>query len=142
MSGNSVAQRLADGADRARLGGARRGRASRSRAPGSSRAEDELVFADLQLVAVGEAPRLDALAVDVGAVERAAVVQVPVAAAAHEQRVVARDGDVVEEDRRVGAPSDRHALAVDREALAGATAAGADDERRGVRGDLGDVERR
>ena len=51
-------------------------------------------------------------------------------AAADQQRVVARDGDVVEEHLGVGAPADAHPLALDREALAHAPAAGADHERR------------
>src|SRR4051812_17108152 len=67
--------------------------------------EGELVLADLQLVRVLEAVRLDPPAVDVGAVERAQVVEVEVAAAAHEQRVVARDRHVVEEDVGVGPPA-------------------------------------
>src|SRR5919107_1105746 len=48
----------------------------------------ELVLADLQLVAVLEAVRVDPPAVDVGAVQRARVVEVPVAAAPHELGVV------------------------------------------------------
>src|SRR3954449_3358968 len=56
----------------------------------------ELVLADLQLVAVLELVRVDPPAVHVGAVQGARVVQVPGARAAHEHRVVARDGDVVE----------------------------------------------
>ena len=48
----------------------------------SAAQEGELVLADLQLVAVGQPVRLDPLPVDVGAVERAAVVEVVVAAAA------------------------------------------------------------
>ena len=60
----------------------------------------ELVLADLQLVAVLQAVGLHPPPVDVGAVERAAVVEPVVVAAADEQRVVARDGDVVEEHRR------------------------------------------
>src|SRR3954447_5768577 len=102
----------------------------------------ELELADLQLVAVLEPVRLDAMAVDVGAVERPEVVEEEVAAAAHEQRVVARDGDVVEEDVRVRTPADRHAVGVEREALAHAPAAGPDDERRALVGDdVPDVDR-
>src|SRR3954447_4477263 len=102
----------------------------------------ELELADLQLVAVLEPVRLDAVAVDVGAVERAEVVEVVVAAAAHEEGVVARDGDVVEEDVRVGPPADRHAVGVQREALADAPAARADDERGALVGDdVADVDR-
>src|SRR4051812_1285738 len=50
-----------------------------------AREERELVLADLQLVAVLEAVRLDAVTVDVRAVEGAEVVEVPGAAAAHDQ---------------------------------------------------------
>src|SRR6185436_2561713 len=44
----------------------------------------QLVFADLQLVPILETVRVDAAAVDVGPVERARVVEVPVARAAHQ----------------------------------------------------------
>src|SRR4051812_8242444 len=102
----------------------------------------ELELADLQLVAVLEPVGLDAMAVDVRAVERPEVVEVEVAAAAHEQGVVARDGDVVEEDVGVRAPADRHAVGVQGEALADAPAAGADDERGALVGDhVADVDR-
>jgi hypothetical protein len=47
----------------------------------------KLELADLQLVAVLEPVGLDALAVDVGAVERAEVVEVDVARALDEERV-------------------------------------------------------
>src|SRR3954454_25394006 len=55
----------------------------------------EFVLADLQLVAVLELVRLDPPAIDVGAVQRPGVVQEPGAGAAHEHRVIARDGHVV-----------------------------------------------
>src|SRR3954469_11159317 len=77
----------------------------------------ELELADLQLVAVLEPVRLDAVAVDVGAVERAEVVEEVIAAAAHEQGVVARHRDVVEEDVRVGPAADRHPLGAEGKAL-------------------------
>src|SRR4051812_384180 len=57
--------------------------------------ERQLVLADLELVAVLETVRLDAAAVDVGPVQRAQVVEVEVAAAAYDERVIARDRDVV-----------------------------------------------
>src|SRR3954454_4536802 len=88
----------------------------------------ELELADLQLVGVLEPVRLDPVAVDVGAVERPEVVEVEVAAAAHEQGVVARDRHVVEEDVGVRPAADRQPVAVEREALADAPAARADDE--------------
>src|SRR2546421_3160303 len=83
----------------------------------------ELVLADLDLVAVLEAARVHALAVDVGAVERAEVVEVVVGAAAHDHGVIAGHGHVVEEDVGLPAPADGEALALEREGLAGATAA-------------------
>src|SRR4051794_13894233 len=110
-----------------------------SLSPGDVR---ELELADLQLVAVVEPMGLDPMAVDVGAVERAEVVEVVVAAAPDQQRVVARDGDVVEEDVRVRAAPDRHAVGVQREALPHPSAAGPDDERGAlVRDDVPDVDR-
>ena len=86
-------ERLADGADRHRLArragvgvgldlGGDRFPVRPGRPSASLREEGELVLADLQLVAVLQPVRLDALAVDVGAVERAEVVEVVVAAAA------------------------------------------------------------
>src|SRR4051794_32400061 len=102
----------------------------------------ELELADLELVTVLEPVRLDAVAVDVGAVQRAEVVEVVVAAAAHEQGVVTRHRDVVEEDVGVGPAPDRHAVRVQREALADASAAGANDERGALVGDdVADVDR-
>src|SRR5438093_10124314 len=103
--------------------------------------EGQLVLADLELVAVLEAVRLDPPAVDVGAVERAEVVEVEVAAAADEQGVVARDRDVVEEEVGVRAPADRHPVAVEREALADPSAARADYEHRAVGGRVVEVDR-
>ena len=55
---------------------------------------------------------LDALAVDEGAVQAALVLDEPAAVALHEHRVLARDGDVVEEDPAVGRAADRRALAL------------------------------
>src|SRR3954454_4959704 len=94
----------------------------------SSAEVGELVLADLQLVAVLPLVRLDPALVHVRAVQRAEVVDVDAVAPAHEQRVVARDGHVVEEHLGVGAAADRHLIALDEERLAGAAAAGADDE--------------
>jgi len=84
----------------------------------------ELVLADLDLVAVGEPVGLDPAAVDVGPVERAEVVDVEAVAAADQQRVVAGDGDVVEEYAGVGAAADADPVFTDAEALAGASPAG------------------
>src|SRR5215208_6375647 len=101
----------------------------------------QLVLADLQLVAVLEAVGIDPAAVDVGAVERARVVQVPPARAAHELGVVARDRDVVEEDLGVGRAPDHQALAAQRAGLPDPPAARADDERAALGRDVADVDR-
>ena len=113
MSSNSLCEDLADGADRQRLArarladsAARCARSARPTRPPSLLQVAELVLADLDLVAVGEPVRLDPAPVDVGAVERAEVVDVEAVAAADQQRVVAGDGDVVEEDAGVGAAAD------------------------------------
>src|SRR3954452_9107191 len=92
----------------------------------SARQVGELVLADLELVAVLQLVRLDPAPVHVGAVQRAEVVDVDAVAPAHEQRVVARDGHVVEEHLGVGAAPDRHLVAAHEECLARATAAGPD----------------
>src|SRR5215210_69874 len=102
--------------------------------------EGQLELPDLELVAVLEPVRVDPLAVHVGAVERARVVEQPVAAAPHERRVLARDGDVVEEDIRLGGAPDGHAVARERERLADPAAAGADDERAALGRDVADVD--
>src|ERR687896_213698 len=96
----------------------------------SLREEDEAVLADLELVAVLELRRLDALPVQEGAVQAALVLDEEGAVALDEHRVAPGDGDVVEEDPTVGRASDRRALALGSERLALAAAAGADDERR------------
>src|SRR6202000_2453512 len=99
-------------------GDGRRSPACAGRSPGSTPSAlqiAELVLADLDLVAVGEPVRLDPPAVHVGAVEGAGGVDVEAAQAPHQQRVVARDGYVVEEDAGVGAAADRGAVLVDRE---------------------------
>src|SRR5690349_21408445 len=56
----------------------------------------QFVLADLQLVAVFQLVRVDPAPVDIGPVQRAAVVEVPGARAAHQHGVVARHRDVVE----------------------------------------------
>src|SRR3954449_1947432 len=89
----------------------------------SSAEVGDLVLADLQLVAVLQLVRLDPAPVHVRAVQRAEVVDVDAVAPAHVQRVVARDGDVVEEHLGIGAAADRHLVAPDEEGLAGAAAA-------------------
>src|SRR3954452_21188767 len=101
----------------------------------------ELVLADLQLVAVLEAVRVDPAAVHVRAVERSRVVQVPRVGPAHEHRVVARHCDVVEEDLRLRRAADRQPLAGERERLAAPAAARADHERAALGRDVADVDR-
>src|SRR5579875_2446933 len=107
----------------------------------SSRQERELVFADLQLIAVREPVRVDAVAVDVGAVQRAAVVEVVVAASAHDERVVAGHGDVVEEDVVLRPPTHRDPVTGERKALARTASAGADHERRAPRDHARELDR-
>src|SRR3954452_2787639 len=107
----------------------------------SSAEGGELVLADLQLVAVLQLVRLDPAPVHVRAVQRAEVVDVDAVAPAHEQRVVARDGHVVEEHLGVRAAPDRHLVAAHEEGLAGAAATRADDERRLRARDLVGIER-
>src|SRR5207302_4338492 len=107
----------------------------------SAHVEGELVLADLHLVPLLQALGLDPRAVDVGAVERAQIVEVPLIAATDEQRVVARDGHVVEEHVRVGPATDARALLLEREALALAASTGADHERGPVGCDLVELDR-
>src|SRR5690349_4469430 len=61
----------------------------------------QLVLADLDFVAVLQAMRLDPAPVDVGAVQRAEIVDVEAVPAPHDQRVVAGHGDVVQEHRGI-----------------------------------------
>src|SRR5205823_4623040 len=98
------------------------------------------VFADLELVAVGQSVGFDAPSVDIGAVERAAVVEEVVGPALDEDRVIAGDGDVVEEDVAVGAATDAHAVLLQRKALAGAAASGPDHERRAAGDDVAELD--
>src|SRR5215212_7432046 len=94
----------------------------------STSEEGQPVLADLQLVVVLEPRRLDALAVDEGAVEAPLVLDREVAVALGEHRVLARDRHVVEEDAAVGRTADGR-FAGEREDLPGASAARADNER-------------
>src|SRR4051812_48035325 len=107
----------------------------------SASEEGQLELADLELVAVLEPVRVHPLPVDVGAVQRARVVEQPVPAATYERRVLTRDGDVVEEDVGLRRAADRHPLAREREGLAHAPAARADHERAALRRDVADVDR-
>src|SRR4029453_10582354 len=127
-------EQLADRADRQRLagtrrplgsggqcfGGPRRGRRApwtgNSHGPGLPFQVGELVLADLEIVAARQLVRLDPAPVDVGAVERSQVIDVEAVPPSHEQRVVTRDRDVVQEYPRVRAAADRHAITFDGEA--------------------------
>src|SRR5262245_7959314 len=88
----------------------------------------ELVLADLDLVAVRQPVRLDPAPVDVGAVEGAEVVDVAAVTPAHEEGVIAGDGDVVAKDPRVRAAADADPVLCDGEALPRAAASRADHE--------------
>src|ERR1700722_2996565 len=109
--------------------------------PSSACVIGQLVLADLQLIALLQAMRVDPRAIHVCAVQRTTVVEVPGIAATDQQSVVARNGHVVEEDIGVGAPADAHPLAVDGKALARTPSAGTDHERRPVRGHLAELHR-
>src|SRR5207249_11778404 len=91
--------------------------------------EGEPVFADLQLVAVLELAGLDALAVHECPVEAALILDEEAAVAFDEDRMLAGDRDVVEEDAAVGRASDR-GFTLGMKGLARPAAAGAHDERR------------
>src|SRR5581483_4125831 len=83
----------------------------------SAAEERELVLADLELVAVSQAVRFDSAAVDVGPVQRAAVVEVVLTAAPDQDRVVARDRHVIQEDVRDRTATDGHPPGAQREGL-------------------------
>src|SRR4051794_36199605 len=121
MSGNSCWSALQTApmvSDFACLGGSVGGPVAASSDTGTSAGKiGELVLADLQLVPVDELVRLDPAAVHVGPVQRAGVVEEPLAGAADEHGVVARDGHVVEEDLGVGGPADGQPLALQGERL-------------------------
>src|SRR5919197_4099051 len=91
----------------------------------------QLVLADLELVAVLEPRRrLDALPVQERAVEAPEILDVVAVVLLQQHGVLARDGDVVEEDVVLGRAADGRALALRHEVLARAAAPGTDDERR------------
>src|SRR6478735_5562791 len=91
--------------------------------------EAQLVLADLELVAVLQPARLDALAVEKGAVQAPLVLDEERTVLLDEHGVLARDGDIVEEDVAVRRAADRHALARRHEVLTRASASRADDQR-------------
>src|SRR4051794_13796541 len=78
--------------------------------------EHELELPDLELVAVAQRDLgLDALPVEVGAVERADVAELVPLAAVHDLGVATRHGDVVEEDVAVGVTAGFGDVAVEHE---------------------------
>src|SRR6266540_7469091 len=81
--------------------------------------EDQLELADLQLVAGDQVAVLDPLPVEVGAIERAHVVDGEAAAATGDLGVAARHGDVVQEDVALRVAAGGHYLLVEQEAAAG-----------------------
>src|SRR5919202_795667 len=87
------------------------------------------VLADLELVAVVQLRRLDPVPVEESSVQAAQVLDEEPAVALRQDRVLARDGDVVEEDLAVGGAADRRAVALGMEGLPRPAAARADDER-------------
>src|SRR5215211_7172923 len=98
--------------------------------------EAELVLADLELVAVLQPAGLDAAAVEERPVQAPLVLDKERVVLVHEHRVLARDGDVVEEDVAVGGAADRRAVSLRDEVLARAAASGADDERGALGADV------
>src|SRR4051812_36199224 len=83
--------------------------------PGSSDVDDEPELADLDLVAGDDGARVDALAVDVRAVEAADVADREGALLADELGVLARHRDVVQEDVARRVPADGGHVAVQQE---------------------------
>src|SRR4051812_38963975 len=94
--------------------------------------EGKPVFTDLELIPVLELLVIDPASVDERAVQRALVLDEEVPFPLDEHGVVARDGDVVEEDLALRRPPDACALAARTEALPRPAAAGPDDERRAL----------
>src|SRR4051794_1087241 len=94
--------------------------------------ECEAVLADLQLVAVAQPRVLHAFAVDIGAVQAALVDDVHTVVALLQDGVLARDGDVVQEDVALRRAPDARAAGPDRKLIARAPAAEPDHERRAL----------
>src|SRR5947209_17791158 len=69
--------------------------------------ERKLELADLELIPVSQPVGLDPAPVHIGAVQRPEVVQVVVLAAAHQDRVVAGNRHIVEEDVGLRSAADR-----------------------------------
>src|SRR6185312_16657583 len=76
---------------------------SERRCPDSFLEVGELVLADLELVTVEQLVGLDPAPVHVRAVQRAEVVDVEAVTPLHQQRVIARDRDIVKEYLSFGA---------------------------------------
>src|SRR5579884_34730 len=76
--------------------------------------EIQPVATDHDLVAVGQRAPLDALAVDEHAIQAAVIEDPQPVRLAHDQRVPARDGRIVEADVRGEAPPDPRPLALER----------------------------
>src|SRR6478609_9338575 len=96
-----------------------------------ARIEHQPELADLDLVAGVQDRLVDALTVDVGAVERPHVAHDEAAALTTEGRVLAGDGDVVEEDVGVGVATGADLVGVEQEARAGVRAT-QDDQQGGA----------
>src|SRR6184192_1279307 len=92
--------------------------------------EREPVLPDLELVPVLELGALDALAVDERAVEAALVLDRERSVLVRQHGVLARDGDIVEEDPAVRRAADRRLVRLGAERLPRPPAARANDERR------------
>src|SRR5215210_2058627 len=105
------AMRGRDCSERSVPDGGWRGRAAR--ADGGGVEEVDRVPADRDLVAVAERSPVDALAVDVDAVERAVVEHTDPVGLRHDEGMTARDGGVVEADVRGERAPDARPLARD-----------------------------
>src|SRR4051794_37038277 len=79
--------------------------------------ERQFLFAHLKLVAARELVGLDPFAVHIRPVQRAEVVDIDAVTPPYQQRVVARDGHVVEKDLRLGTPPDARLVALHEERL-------------------------
>src|SRR4051794_36846372 len=90
-------------------------------------------LADLHLVPAGQRRRVDALAVDIGAVERTHVVHRVTTSFAAELRMPAGHGYIVEEDVAVRVATRRSDVLIQQEPAAGVRAAFDDQERRARR---------
>jgi hypothetical protein len=88
--------------------------------------ERELELADLELVAVVEPLLLDALTVDIRAVEAVQVFHPEAALVAEDPRVMARDRDIVEKKVALRAAADRKDVDTEVDGLPLSPAAGTD----------------